>query len=123
MTPEWFLTPPSEFLEDFLRPQLPVRDWPQDRPPSQLPTHSNLNSAIADRKPRNLPPPLIQVCGELVEKMELVDEFTNPKKGKTSHCYRVTYRSMDRSLTDEEVNQLQESLRTRATDALGIELR
>ena len=111
------------FLEDFLRPQLPVRDWPQDRPPSQLPIHSNLNSAIADRKPRNLPPPLIQVCGELVEKMELVDEFTNPKKGKTSHCYRVTYRSMDRSLTDEEVNQLQESLRTRATDALGIELR
>jgi len=32
------------------------------------------------------------VAGELVEKVDLVDEFTNPKKGKTSHCYRVTYR-------------------------------
>ena len=32
-----------------------------------------------------------EVCGELVEKMELVDEFTNPKLQKTSNCYRITY--------------------------------
>ena len=62
------------------------------------------------------------MCGELVEKMELIDEFTNPKKGKTSHCYRITYRSMDRSLTNEEINAMQEKLRGRAED-LGVELR
>ena len=55
--------------------------------------------------------------------VDLVDEFTNPKKGKTSHCYRVTYRSMDRSLTDEEVNQLQQTLRDRAEAELLVELR
>merc|ERR1712146_474309 len=63
------------------------------------------------------------VAGELVEQMELIDEFTHPKTGKTSHCYRITYRSMDRSLSDEEVNDLQFKLRDLAEEKLGIELR
>ena len=58
-----------------------------------------------------------------MEKVELVDEFTNPKKGKTSHCYRITYRSMDRSLTDDEINALQNSMRERAAEELAVELR
>ena len=51
-----------------------------------------------------------------------MDEFTNPKKGKTSQMYRITYRSMERSLTNEEINEMQMRLRERATD-LGVELR
>merc|ERR1712070_932665 len=60
------------------------------------------------------------VAGELIEKMDLVDEFTNPKIGKTSHCYRITYRSMDRSLEDAEINELQMELRAQAEEKLAV---
>ena len=63
------------------------------------------------------------IAGDLVESVELIDNFTNPKKQKTSHCYRVAYRAMDRNLTDEEINELQNSVRKSLTDSLKVELR
>lgn len=36
---------------------------------------------------------------------------------------RVAYRSMDRSLTDEEINDLQERVRASLTEDLKVELR
>jgi len=32
-------------------------------------------------------------------------------QGRTSNCYRIAYRSMDRSLTDDEINALQDEVR------------
>ncbi|KAL3780662.1 hypothetical protein ACHAWO_004143 [Cyclotella atomus] len=63
------------------------------------------------------------IAGDIVEKMELIDEFTNPKKGKTSKCYRITYRSMDRSLTNEEIDALQMQVREKVAEDLGVEVR
>jgi len=63
------------------------------------------------------------VAGELIEKVDLVDTFTHPKNGRTSHCYRIAYRSMDRNLTDEEINQLQVELRDRVASELNATLR
>eukprot|EP00934_Nitzschia_sp_Nitz4_P002178 Nitzschia sp. Nitz4//scaffold152_size53828//50016//51239//NITZ4_006754-RA/size53828-processed-gene-0.90-mRNA-1//-1//CDS//3329537238//2178//frame0 len=64
-----------------------------------------------------------QVAGDLVEQVELVDQFTHPKTNRESHCYRVTYRSMDRSLTNEEIDVLQEELRDQISTKLPVELR
>jgi phenylalanyl-tRNA synthetase alpha chain len=63
------------------------------------------------------------VAGDLAEEVKLVDEFLNKKTGRTSRCYRVVYRSMERSLTDEEINALQAEVRSRMVSKLQVELR
>ena len=63
------------------------------------------------------------VAGDLIEQITLIDDFTNPKTNRQSHCYRVTYRSMDRSLENKEIDALQEEIRELAPGKLGVELR
>lgn len=46
------------------------------------------------------------VASDLAETVELLDEFTHPKHGRTSKCFRINYRSMDRSLTNQEVDEI-----------------
>ena len=63
------------------------------------------------------------VAGDIAEEVKLIDEFTHPKHGRTSNCFRITYRSMERSLTDEEINKIQDQVRADAVTKLGVELR
>ena len=61
--------------------------------------------------------------GDIIEKVQLVDTFTNKKKQKTSKCFRITYRHMERSLTNEETNSIQQKIRESAVQKLNCELR
>lgn len=63
------------------------------------------------------------VGGNLVEDVKLVDEFVHPVSGRESLCYRINYRSLERTLRNEEVNQLHESVRKQLVERLGVELR
>ncbi|GAA6044208.1 hypothetical protein JCM8097_004673 [Rhodosporidiobolus ruineniae] len=63
------------------------------------------------------------VAGDLVEGVQLIDEFTHPKTGRQSRCYRLNYRSMDRSLSNKEVNALQNQVEQRLVDEMGVEVR
>ncbi len=56
-----------------------------------------------------------------MEKVTRVDEFT--AKGRTSHCYRIMYRAMDRTLTNGEVDALQGKVREESQAQLGVTLR
>jgi len=58
--------------------------------------------------------------GDLVEEVKLLDEFE--KEGRKSKAYRIVYRSMDRSLTNEEINELQFNVRDVISN-LDLELR
>ena len=63
------------------------------------------------------------IAGDIVEKVELFDEFTHPKNHKKSQAYRITYRHMDRSLTNEEVDEIQTEVRQTLEKELGVQLR
>ena len=62
-------------------------------------------------------------AGDLVEKVELIDKFIHPKTERVSHCYRITYRSMDRNVTNKESNIIQDQIRGMVVNELGVELR
>lgn len=53
------------------------------------------------------------IAGDLVEEIQLIDTYENAAKlgeGKVSYAYRITYRSIERTLTSDEVQALHASL-------------
>lgn len=66
------------------------------------------------------------VVGDLAEEMALIDEYENAAKfgeGKKSYAYRITYRSLDRTLTDTEVNDLHKKLEEETKKVFGATIR
>ncbi|KAM8901729.1 phenylalanine--tRNA ligase, mitochondrial isoform 4-T8 [Lycaon pictus] len=61
------------------------------------------------------------VGGDLVEKVDLIDKFEHPKTHKTSHCYRITYRHMERTLSQREVGHIHQAVQEAAVQLLGVE--
>ncbi|QUC17032.1 uncharacterized protein UV8b_01273 [Ustilaginoidea virens] len=63
------------------------------------------------------------VAGDCVEHVELIDEFTHPETGRRSMTYRIVYRSLERTLTNEEANGFHAAVRRALVKKLGVELR
>ncbi|KAI9889716.1 MAG: hypothetical protein M1814_005015 [Vezdaea aestivalis] len=64
-----------------------------------------------------------ETAADNVETVQLVDEFTHPKTGRQSRCYRVNYRSLEKTLTHTEANELHQLVRTKIQEGLGVILR
>ncbi len=63
---------------------------------------------------------------DLIEEVKLLDEYENEEKfgqDKKSYTFRITYRSMERTLTNEEINKIQEEIRKKTEQDLGAVLR
>lgn len=63
------------------------------------------------------------IGGDIIEQVVLVDEFTHPKTGKSSHCYRIIYRHMEKTLTQSEVNEVHAIIEKTAHKQLGVDIR
>jgi phenylalanyl-tRNA synthetase alpha chain len=64
--------------------------------------------------------------GDLVEQVELLDRYENPKKfgpDKISYTYRIVYRSNERTLTTDEIDPIQENIYKQTASQFNAELR
>jgi phenylalanyl-tRNA synthetase alpha chain len=67
-----------------------------------------------------------EIAPNMVEQVELIDKYENEEKfGKdnVSYAYRVTYRSLDRTLTSSEVDELHKKLEKVTADLFGAKVR
>ena len=55
--------------------------------------------------------------------MELFDTFFHPKKKQTSHAYRITYRHMEKTFSQEEANEIHQAIEENAAKLLGVTIR
>ena len=79
-----------------------------------------------DFEPNNYFDLVRDVIGDTAEQMELIDKYENEGKlgaGKVSYAYRITYRSLDRTLTNEEVSALHKELETATVTNFGAIIR
>jgi phenylalanyl-tRNA synthetase alpha chain len=64
-----------------------------------------------------------ELGGDLIEEVKLIDVFHNKKLSKISRCFRINYRSLERTLTNEEIDGIQFQIRDNIVKVLGYELR
>jgi phenylalanyl-tRNA synthetase alpha chain len=60
-------------------------------------------------------------AGPLLARIDQFDTFT--KEGRTSYAYRLVFESMERTLSDEEVNPIMERITTLLNATEGYEVR
>ncbi|MDE2188170.1 MAG: phenylalanine--tRNA ligase subunit beta, partial [Patescibacteria group bacterium] len=67
-----------------------------------------------------------EYAGNLIEEVKQLDKYENEKKfgkGKVSYTFRIVYCSPERTLTNDEVNAIQDKIRARTASELHAELR
>src|SRR3989344_3138718 len=67
-----------------------------------------------------------EIADDLVEKVKLIDKYDNEErfgKDKLSYAYRITYRSIERTLTNDEVDELHKKLEEKTSSTFKAVVR
>lgn len=67
-----------------------------------------------------------EVGGDMVEQVEVTDKYENDQKfgsEKMSYTFRITYRHLEKTLTNEEVNKVHAELEQRTEEEFGAQVR
>lgn len=67
-----------------------------------------------------------ETAGDIVEEVALIDKYENDAKfgaDKMSYAYRITYRSLERTLISSEIDTLHKEVETAAQEAYGATIR
>ena len=64
-------------------------------------------------------------AGNLIEQVELVDQYEDEKKwpGKKSYTFRIIYRSLEKTLINEEVSKIHEKITEKTKQELNAIIR
>jgi phenylalanyl-tRNA synthetase alpha chain len=66
------------------------------------------------------------LLGDMAEQVELLDKYANADKfgpDNVSYAFRITYRSLDRTLTNEEIDSLHKKLEEKTVEIYGAKIR
>ncbi|XP_007437431.1 phenylalanine--tRNA ligase, mitochondrial-like, partial [Python bivittatus] len=61
------------------------------------------------------------IGGDMVEEVKLIDVFTHPKTKRVSHCYQITYRHLERTLTQKEISSIHQTIQKSVIEELGVD--
>ncbi len=125
---EWRIYDPVAVAELDIEPFL--RHWgrvPTPVPPPVFPCAVRDLAFVVDRRIRNeqILAAIRQVAPPFLESVTLFDVYEGPgiPEGRKSMAYSLTYRSPERTITDEEVQRAQERIAAHVAAELGATLR
>lgn len=63
------------------------------------------------------------IGGNIIEQVYIIDDYFHPKKKQRSHCYRIVYRHLEKTLSQKEVNDIHLQIEAAVVKQLGGEIR
>lgn len=90
-------------------------------------TYRDISFVVPDETSLNNYYEIVRDCADdLIEEVKLTDTYRNEEKfgpGRVSYTFRIVYRSPERTLTNDEVNRIQETIIQKTKEELGAEIR